>query len=468
MAENLAKSGMTRGKSSSLILLISHLAAVVSVLPATPATGETIDAIKSGAVGDGETLNTVAIQSAIDHCSGAGGGVIQFPAGRYVTGTIQLKDNVTLRLDENAVLLGSTNAADYRNVDPFVAGDGVPLGYALIVADGAKNVGIEGAGLIDGRGREVKAAQQPYTVRPFLMRWLRCTNVSVKSVRLTNPGAWTLNFFQSKNINVEHLTIRSRGTGLANNDGIDLDSCDGASIRDCDIESGDDALCLKATSPLPNRNISARDCNLSTSCNAIKLGTESLGDFENIEISNCQIRRTGMAGIAIYSVDGAHTRNVTIADITMDGVAVPISIRLGARLKTFRTGDPAKPPGKLRDVTLKNIQATNVRLIGAIINGVTNHPVENLTLTNVTLTVPGGGTAEDATKELPEREAAYPEYNMFGRTLPAHGIYARHVRGLNLQSVRIVPTRSDARPAMVFRDVEGVSPANLQDEISWK
>lgn len=106
--------------------------------------------------------------------------------------------------------------------------------------------------------------------------------------------------------------------------------------------------------------------------------------------------------------------------------------------------------------------------LGAIINGVTNHLVEKLTLTNVTLTGPGGGggTDEDAKKELPEREAAYPEYNMFGRTLPAYGIYARHVRGLNLQSVRIVPTKPDARPATLFLDIEGVTPANFQEEIS--
>jgi polygalacturonase len=439
-----------------LILVILFLTATIWAAP-----GKTVDATKAGAVGDGATVNTVAIQKAIDACSANGGGTIQFPAGCYVTGTIQLKDSVTLHLDKNTVLLGSTNAADYHNVDPFIAGDGIALGYALIVAVGANQAGIEGAGTIDGRGRELRAAQSRYTVRPFLMRWLRCTNVVVRDVHLTNPGAWTLNFFQTRNATVERVTIRTRNTGLANNDGIDLDSCEGVRIRDCDIESGDDALCLKATSALPCRDITASGCKLSTKCNAIKLGTESPGDFEKISVSNCQIRDTGMAGIALYSVDGAHLHDVTLADITMDGVTVPISVRLGARLKTFRAGDQPKPPGSLRDVTVKNVRVTGARQIGLLINGITNHPVENLTLKNIQIELAGGGKLADAQIQLPEKASAYPEYSMFGRVMPAYGIYARHVRDVNFKNVRMTVTQPDARPSMIFVDVKGVTPADF-------
>ena len=429
-------------------------------------TGKTINATEAGVVGDGNTLNSAAIQKAIDDCSAAGGGTVTLPPGRYVTGTIQLKDSVKLLIEERAELLGSTNAADYRNVDPFTAGDGVPLGYALIVADGAKNVGVEGKGVIDGRGPGLRATQTPYTVRPFLMRWLRCTNVSVKGVHLANPGALTLNFFQSRDVNVEGITIRTRTTGLANNDGIDLDSCDGVRIRDCDVESGDDAVCLKATSPLPCRNIFVTQCKLSTKCNAFKLGTESLGDFEKIEISQCQIRSTGMAGIAIYAVDGAHTHDVAISNITMSGVAVPISIRLGARLKTFRNGDQPKPPGELRDVSIKNVQATGVGVIGMLINGIPNHPVENISFADIDIEVPGGKSVEEAPKELPERENAYPEYSMFGRVLPSSGIYARHLRGVDFQNIRIKTTKPDTRPTGVFVDVQGITPGDALKQLS--
>ena len=447
--------------------LLPVLIFILTASAVMAASGKTVDATKMGIVCDGVTVNTAAIQKAIDACSADGGGTIQFPAGRFVTGTIQLKNNVTLQLDKNAVVLGSTNAADYRNIDPFIAGDGVPLGYALIVAEGAHRVAIEGAGTIDGRGKELRATQTRYTVRPFLMRWLHCTNVTVKDVHLTNPGAWTLNFFQSRDATVENVTIRTRNTGLVNNDGIDLDSCEGVRIRDCDIESGDDALCLKATSPLPCRNITASGCKLSTKCNAIKLGTESIGGFENISVTDCQITNTRMAGIALYEVDGADLRNVTISGITMDGVVLPISIRLGARLKTFREGDQPRPtPGKLRDVTIKNVSAKNIEMIGMLINGVPGFPVEALTLKNIQFELPGGGTAEDAKIQLPEKEKAYPEFSMFGKVLPAYSIYARHVRGVTFKNVRTTVKTPDARPARVFVDVEGVTPADFAPSLS--
>jgi polygalacturonase len=444
------------------IVVLYLILAASCATPAKP--GLAIDVMTFGAIGDGATLNTAAIQEAIDACYAQGGGVVNFPAGRYLTGTIQLKDNVTLHLDDQAIILGSTNAADYRNLDPFIDGTGTPQGYALIVADGASHVGVEGAGLIDGQGRAVKAAQKSYMVRPFLMRWLRCTNVNVKDVHLTNPGAWTLNFFQTRNTTVEHVTIRTRDTGLANNDGIDLDSCEGVRIRDCDIDSGDDAICLKTTSPLPCRDIVVSGCKLSTKCNALKLGTESLGDFEKISLTNCQIRNIGMSGIALYSVDGADLHNVTVSDVTMDGVTVSISIRLGARLKTFRAGDVAKPVGALRDVTIRNVQVRGAKQIGMLINGIPGHTIESLKLENIDITLVGGGNASDAQVQLPEKEATYPEYNMFGKVMPAYGLYLRHVLGVEFRDIRVSATKPDARPAMIFIDVQNIIPTGFQPD----
>jgi hypothetical protein len=330
------------------------------------------------------------------------------------------------------------------------------MGHALLVALDAGHVGIEGAGTIDGQGPLLKARQNPYAVRPFLIRWVRCTNVAVRDVHLTNPGAWTLNFFQSKNALIENVTIRARGTGLANNDGINIDSSENIQVRNCDVNTGDDALVIKSTSAAqPSRNITARDCKLSTRTNAIKLGTESIGGFANIAISHCQITDTQMAGIALYEVDGGDLRHITISDITMDGVIVPISIRLGARLKTFREGDKPRPaPGQLSDITIKNVTAKNIKMIGMLINGVPGHPVESLTLENIQLELPGGGTAQAAQIRLPENEAAYPEYEMFGPTMPAYAIYARHVRGLTFKNVHTTTLTPDARPETVRIDVQ--------------
>jgi polygalacturonase len=432
------------------------------------ASGKSVDITKAGVVGDGATINTAAIQKAIDACSADGGGTIRFPTGRYVTGTIQIKSNVTLRLEKDATLFGSTEVADYRNLDPFIDGSGNPLGHALIVAVDAENVGIEGQGTVDGQSPKLKAKQKPYAMRPFLLRWVRCTNVTVRDVHLTNPGAWTLNFFQTKGAVIEGVTIRSRDLGMPNNDGVNIDSSENVRVRNCDVISGDDALVIKATSAAkPSRNIKATKCKLSTRCNAIKLGTESIGGFENISVSDCQITNTKMSGIALYTVDGGDLRNVTISDITMDGVIVPISIRLGARLKTFREGDQPRPtPGKLRDVTIKNVSAKNVEMIGLLINGVPGHPVENLTLENIAIELPGGGTPEQAQVQLPEKEAAYPEYNMFGKVMPAYGIYARHVRGISFKSVLTTVKTSDARPARILIDVAGVTPADFAAGLS--
>jgi hypothetical protein len=169
-----------------------------------------------------------------------------------------------------------------------------------------------------------------------------------------------------------------------------------------------------------------------------------------------------MSGIALYEVDGADLRNVTISDITMDGVLLPVSIRLGARLKTFRVGDQPKPaPGKLTDVTIKNVSAKNIDMIGMLINGVPGHPVENLTLENIQLELPGGGTEADAKIELPEKEKTYPEWNMFGKVMPASGIYARHVRDVTFKNVQARVLKDDARPPVVLIDAEGVTPADF-------
>jgi len=358
-------------------------------------------------------------------------------------------------------LAGSTDPAEYRNVDPFTAGDGVKLGYALIVAVDANHVGIEGDGEIDGQGKALAAKQHPYRIRPFLLRWIRCGEVAMSGVHLRDPGAWTNNFFQCHDVVVNGLTIRTRDSGLRNNDGIDIDSCSGVQISGCDIDSGDDAVCLKTTSPQSCHDISIVGCKLQTKTNAIKLGTESIGDFEHIQMSHCEVHNTGMSGIALYDVDGARMHDIVIDDVMMDSVTVPISIRLGARLSTFRTGETPRPVGTLSDVKLQNLRVTKGGRIGLLINGIPDHPVESLSLENIQIQVAGGGTADEALVHLPEKEAAYPEMSMFGHTFPAYGAYLRHVRGVTCKDVTITTAKADQRPGVVLTDVEGVRPADF-------
>jgi polygalacturonase len=407
-----------------------------------------------GVSGDGKTLDTVALQRAIDQCSVDGGGTLRIPPGRYVTGSLELKNGVTLQLAAGAVLLGSVNAADYRKLDPFTDGTGAERGYALITAMDANKVGIVGPGVIDGQGAALKAAQGNYLVRPFLVRWVRCTTVTVSDVQLRNSGAWTMHFSQSKNIGAKGVTIRCQG--LPNNDGIDIDSCENVRVTDCDINTGDDAVCLKTTSSLPCRNVIVTGCKLTSRCAAIKLGTESLGDFTNIRVDHCQIRDTRLGGIKLLSVDGAQLDQVVLSDITMDNVTVPIMVRLGGRLKTFRPGDTPKTPGTLRNVTIRNIQAKAAGQIGILVSGILGHPVQGLLFENLDLQLIGGQQHDNA-GALTEKESAYPEINMFGTEMPCYGIYARHVDGATFTNVHLSVVSPDVRPAVDFIDVTGLT-----------
>ena len=296
----------------------------------------------------------------------------------------------------------------------------------------------------------------------MLIRWVRCTDVTVRDVHLLHPGAWTLNLALSKKAVIENVTIDCRDSRLRNNDGIDIDSCEDVQIRHCNVASEDDAIVIKATSEgRPSRDIVAADCTLSSGASAIKLGTESIGGFDKISISNCHVVNTDATGIALYEVDGGGLRSVDIDGVTMDGVAVPICVRLGARLATFREGEKRKArPGSLRDVTIQNVTAKNVKQIGMLISGVPGFPIEALTLENIKIDVPGGNNDPEQNVDLPERERAYPEIHMFGQTMPAYGMYVRHVNGIAMKNVQINALRPDARPANVFVDVAGDTTQN--------
>ncbi len=429
--------------------------------PALGAPTKTLDVTTLGISPDGTTLNTTALQKLIDDLSTSGGGTLHFPPGTYLTGTLQLKPHITLHLDKDATLLGSPNPADYRNLDPFTDGSGNPMGYALLIAIDADHIAIEGPGTINGQGPKLKGAQKKFTVRPFLTRFVRCHDITLRDTHLTNGGAWTLHLFQSKDATIDNLTIRTRDSGLQNTDGIDVDSSENIRISHCDINTRDDAIVLKSTSTLPTRHVSATDCTLSSRTNTLKLGTESLGGFDDISFSNCTIANTQMAGIALYAVDGGDLQHVTISNISMDGVEVPISIRLGARLKTFRPGDQPKPVGHLRDISIQNVSAKNIKTIGMLINGIPNHPIENLSLNNIALELPGNGPADAATKQLPEKESAYPEFDMFGKTLPASALYARHLQNLTLPHRHATLQHPDPRPAAILLDIQNLTPPNF-------
>jgi len=433
------------------------------------------DVTKYGAIGDGTTLNSQAIQKAIDACYKSGGGKVIIPAGKFLSGTIALKDNVTFYLQKDAVLLGSIDLKDYQNLDPFTEGLGIDVGWALLVAVDVKNIGIEGEGTIDGQGSAIKAKHiltdtrpegQRWGLRPFLVRIVRCTGVTVKGVTLKYAGAWTSHYFQSKQILIENVKIQS--VGVAHNDGIGIDGCQQVRIKDCDVVSGDDALVFKTTSSLMAcKDIEVSGLRLKSSQAGIKIGTESIADFENIKITNCHIYDTKNGGIKLLTVDGAHLRNVLISDITMDEVKTPMLFRLGSRLNVFRKNtETKKPTGTFENVVIRNVkakaadQAQLTPPSGILITGVPGHDITNLTLENIEITLAGGGTAEDSRKVVPEAIDQYPEVKTFGPKIPAYGVWARHVEGLKLINVKFNLGSNDVRPALVCEDGKDVTVNN--------
>ena len=433
--------------------------------------------LKYGAIGDGTTLNTIAIQKAIDDCYKTGGGTVIFPEGKFLSGTIVLKDNTTLHFEKNSVLLGSTDLNDYRNLDPFTEGLGIDVGWALLVAVDAKNIKLEGEGTIDGQGAAIKAKHiltdtrsegQRWGLRPFLLRIVRCDGVTVNDVTLKYAGAWTSHYFQSKNLHIEKVKIQS--VGVAHNDGIGIDGCQNVVIKDCDVVSGDDALVFKTTSSkMACKNIEVSGLRLKSSQAGIKMGTESMAPFENIKITNCHIYETRNGGIKLLTVDGAHLRNVVISDITMEDVRTPMLFRLGSRLSVFRKNTEIKQQtGTFEDVIIKNVKANasaDAQLMppsGILITGVPGHYITGLTLENIEISLAGGGLAEHARQAVPEAIDQYPEVKTFGPRVPAYGIWARHVKGLKLKNIKFNLAGNDLRPAFVCED-------GLDIEVSdWK
>jgi polygalacturonase len=430
-----------------------HFLLLPSVLSAQQTARRDFSVAKFGAMADGRTPDTEPIQRAIDTCSTQGGGTVRLPVGHYLCGSILLKNRVTLHLDEGAVLLGSTNPADYRSTDPFREGTGGELGYAFVSAVDATNVGVEGAGVIDGQGKEVLAALKPgeRNRRPFLMRFVRCSNVTLKDVRLRQSAVWTVHLSQCHNVSVERLNINSHAG--SNNDGIDIDSCELVHVNECDIDTGDDAICLKTTSQLPCRDVTIANCRLRSNCATIKAGTESAGNFDNIRISNCKLLDARLGGIKLLSVDGAILENVEISDVTMQAGHIPIFLRLGGRLKTFREGDPKKDVGIMRNISIRGFQAT-AEGPGIVMSGIPGHRIQRVVMDDIDLRLAGGGTKEDADAVLPEAVDAYPEITMFGRHLPAALLYARHVEGLEITRLKASFAQADERPEKVMIDVE--------------
>jgi polygalacturonase len=487
---------MSYPPSSSRRTLIATLLSLwvsTAAFAAEPAvaSARTYDVKAFGAVGDGKTLDSDAINRAILAASAAGGGTVVLTPGVYLSASIRLKDNITLYLEAGSTLeAADVSVAKCDPPEPNKWGDELhyqDFGHShwqnsLIWGIGLKNVSILGPGLIHGKGldngfnrfADTSKGERAYHANPpgsgnKAIALRDCQNVILRDFSILHGGWFAILATGVNNLTIDNLKLDT------NRDGMDIDACQNVRITKCSVNSPwDDGICLKASYALGKiqhcDNITISDCYLAGSFDEgtlldgtfkrsdaayksygtgrIKLGTESNGDFKNITITNCVF--DGSRGIAIESVDGSHIEDVAISNITMRHVQnSPIFIRLGARLR----GPEGTPVGTIRRISIDNLVASDADWsLGNVISGLPGHPIEDLRFSNLRITQQGGGKAELADRVPPEQEKAYPEPSMFGN-MPSYAFFFRHVNGLELNHVKVDYEKPEGRPAIVLDDV---------------
>lgn len=430
-----------------------------------------------GATGDGTTLDTSAVQAAIDAAHTDDGGTVLVPAGTFVIGTVELKSNVTLHLAAQGKLLGSPDIKDYH------AGNNIPPSNGNIVllsAANAENVTIEGPGTIDGNGAKFytghgdntgpgQKSADGYFQRPHLLVCYKCANLRVSGAFLT---ASAYHCFRILSCNQVHLSgVRIHNRVNKNNDGFHINSSIHVHITDCDVACQDDACALFGS----NQFVTVTNSTFSTRWSCFRFGG---GTARNITISNCVIYET--YGCAIKMRCGRNTvfENMLFSNLVMQDVTGPISIGLQSTSRRPSSSPASSQPsrGIVRNIAFNNIRATVVAAgrqhadlpfesvyrdgetrTCITLNGVGDEYLENVSLSDVHVTYEGGGTADEAARAVPPIAGEYFEIG----TPPAYGLYARNVRGLTLQNVRLETANPDLRPAVVLDHVDDAGVTSL-------
>jgi len=438
-----------------------------------------------GVKSNGTTLNTSSIQKGIDYISENGGGRLVFYVGRYLTGTIYLKSNVTIQLEEGAILVGSVNPFDYE------------MNYnwtALIFALDQENIGITGKGVIDGQGFEVaynlvdmihkgvvtdplKYDRPRETIRPQNIYFRGCRNIVIRDIMLKNPGSWNQQYDQCRNLVIDNITVDSKS--YWNNDGVDIVDCDSVVVSNSYFDAADDGICLKSHSAdFMCRNVFIYNNTVRTSANGIKFGTVGRGGFSDIRIIRNLVFDTYRSALTFAAVDGGIVENIVVDSLRSINTGNVIFLRIGER--------SGNKKGRMNNVTISNVYAevpatkpdAGYNYEGPVedlprnvspssIAGMPDALIENITLKNIEIHYPGGGNLHyarvglDELDKVPELAANYPEFSMF-KELPAWGFYIRHAKDITFENVKLVCDRKDYRTAIVLDDVQGASFTGLE------
>lgn len=431
-----------------------------------------LDVTQLGAVGDDNIVNTLIIQQAIDRCSQMkGGGVVYFNGGIFRTGTLELKDNVTLYIEKGSIIRGTAEMADYPQKKSKLPSFRSNEHYQLLFAEGRKNITITGGGIIDGysvgEGWPFKGKGNE-DERPRLIRMVSCENVKVNNITLIRSGNWTQYYEACNKMNFDNLTIRCY-TGSHNQDGIDLSGCSNVRLSNMNAICGDDVVCFKALSLVAAENILVDGVySRYANCNLIKIGTETHGDIKNLTVRN--VEGKARYGIAIEAVDGSILENITYENILLHSCATPLFIRLGNRGRTFPGGPNPAPIGQMKNITIRNIKNTDIGYVevrngpgvGAVISGLKDYKIENLLIEDCDFLFYGSiRDKQYVYRDIPENEEKYPEFNLVG-TCPSYGLYFRYISGLKCRNVTVSSKYPDIRPAIVLENVNDYK----MDEVS--
>jgi polygalacturonase len=432
----------------------------------------------NGAVGDGTTLDTGALQRTIDQCASGGGGIVRIDPGTYLTGSLVLRSKVTLHIERGATLLGSPQLSHYQpQLGQHINPEGDGHARHLIFARDAEHIAIIRGGTIDGNGKafwehnprhhaplpdDAWTDVSTFYWRPLprpgpMLEFVNCQQLHFEDFAIVNSPSWTLRTMACDSVQIHSVSINNPRFG-PNTDGIDITCSSNVDIAGCNITTGDDAICLKSESAYgllwPVRNITVRKCIIDTNCNGFKIGTGSQTAFENIRISDCdfvsEYSYPGdrmISAIALEVVDGGSVQGLSANNIKIKGARTPFFIRLGNR----GWGQNPPIPGTLEDVAISDLAATGA-LTTSSIAGIPGHLINNVRLKNISISSDEGGTTAWADRSIPEMENAYPESRMFGK-LPASGLYCRHARNILVSAFDVQSTQHDYRPALVCDDV---------------
>lgn len=447
------------------------LSSVGTSLATPPQTAKNI--LDYGADPSGKAPSTASIQRAIDDIFKAGGGTVQIPSGTFLTGRIDLKSRVTLYLNDGCTILGSISLHDYERSEGGHADE-----RHLIFAVDAEEVAVAGPGRIDGQGA---AFWEPSDKPPFppdeqwhavashdlqpkssgrpspMLYFVNCRGLRIEDLHIENSPGRAVNAFNCDNVLIQRIKV-GNPVNSPNTDGIDLTGCQHAVISDCTVNTGDDAICLKSLNPYGSeprltKDIRITNCTLTTCCNGFKIGTESEGGFEDITFSNSVVQNQNgplkdhvISGIALEVVDGGWIDGVTVTGIEMQRTRAPIFIHLGDRKRPHNY-----PQHGLRNVHIENVHASGA-LLASSITGLPGTDIQDVTLSNIRVGTILPSRPEWVGRQVPEKPTQYPEAWMFGM-LPASGLFARHVRNLQLSHVALNADSREERSTVIFDDV---------------